>query len=51
MGLFSFNNKMVQTQEELVDEDHPKRYKSFDHYKYMILSQEFPSQLSSLVMM
>ena len=50
MGLLSFNNKMVQVQEEQVDEDHPKRYKSFDHYKYMIMREESPSQVSSLVM-
>ncbi|XP_054782468.1 2-oxoglutarate-dependent dioxygenase AOP3-like [Prosopis cineraria] len=35
MGLFSFNGKMVETQEELVDEDHPMQYKPFDHYDYI----------------
>ncbi|XP_028795898.1 probable inactive 2-oxoglutarate-dependent dioxygenase AOP2 [Neltuma alba] len=35
MGLFSFGSKMVETQEELVDEEHPIRYKPFDHYDYI----------------
>ncbi|XP_061365092.1 probable 2-oxoglutarate-dependent dioxygenase AOP1 [Gastrolobium bilobum] len=35
MGLFSLGDKMVQTQEELVDEEHPRRYKPFDHYDYL----------------
>ncbi|KAK7349160.1 hypothetical protein VNO77_06305 [Canavalia gladiata] len=35
MGLFSFGSKMVQTQEELVDEEHRRRYKPFDHYEYL----------------
>ncbi|KAI4355692.1 hypothetical protein L6164_004440 [Bauhinia variegata] len=35
MGLFSFGRNMVQTQEELIDEEHPKRYKPFDHYGYL----------------
>ncbi|KAK4252847.1 hypothetical protein QN277_010992 [Acacia crassicarpa] len=50
MGLFSFNNKMVQTQEELIDEDHPKRYKSFDHYEYVAFRSKFPSQISSFLL-
>ncbi|KAK4269884.1 hypothetical protein QN277_022982 [Acacia crassicarpa] len=44
MGLFSFNNKMVQIQEELIDEDHPKRYKSFDHYEYLRFREKFPTE-------
>ncbi|KAJ1392152.1 Oxoglutarate/iron-dependent dioxygenase [Sesbania bispinosa] len=35
MGLFSLGGKMVQTQQELIDEDHPIRYKPFDHYEYI----------------
>ncbi|KAF7843301.1 putative 2-oxoglutarate-dependent dioxygenase AOP1 [Senna tora] len=35
MGLFSFSSKMVETEEELVDEDHPLQYKPFDHYEYI----------------
>ncbi|TKY64524.1 2-oxoglutarate-dependent dioxygenase AOP1 [Spatholobus suberectus] len=35
MGLFSLGGKMVETQEELVDEEHPRRYKPFDHYEYL----------------
>lgn len=42
MGLFSLGGKMVQTQKELVDEEHPIRYKPFDHYEYLrfFLSKE-----------
>lgn len=50
MGLFSFNGKMVETQEELVDEDHPMRYKPFDHYEYLTFRQKFPSQISSFLL-
>jgi len=35
MGLFSLGGKMVETQEELVDEEHPRCYKPFDHYEYL----------------
>ncbi|KAL2338109.1 hypothetical protein Fmac_012555 [Flemingia macrophylla] len=35
MGLFSLGGKMVETEEELVDEEHPRRYKPFDHYEYL----------------
>ncbi|KAK7393289.1 hypothetical protein VNO78_21840 [Psophocarpus tetragonolobus] len=35
MGLFSLGGKIVETQEELVDEEHPKRYRPFDHYEYL----------------
>ncbi|XP_020227598.1 probable 2-oxoglutarate-dependent dioxygenase AOP1 [Cajanus cajan] len=35
MGLFSLGGKIVETQEELVDEEHPRRYKPFDHYEYL----------------
>ncbi|KAK7278943.1 hypothetical protein RJT34_23984 [Clitoria ternatea] len=35
MGLFSFNGKIVETPEELVDEQHPLRYKPFDHSEYL----------------
>ncbi|XP_028795899.1 probable 2-oxoglutarate-dependent dioxygenase AOP1 [Neltuma alba] len=51
VGLFSFNNKKVQTQEELVDEDHPIRYKSFDHYEYITFRKNFPSQISSFLLL
>ncbi|KAI9107488.1 hypothetical protein K1719_021525 [Acacia pycnantha] len=49
MGLFSFNKSMLQTQEELVDEDHPKRYKSVNHYEYLIFREKFPSQVFSFL--
>jgi len=35
MGLFSLGGKVVETQEELVDEEHPRKYKPFDHYEYL----------------
>ncbi|KAL2326025.1 hypothetical protein Fmac_025083 [Flemingia macrophylla] len=35
LGLLSYSTKMVQTVENLVDEDHPLRYKPFDHYAYV----------------
>lgn len=36
MGLFSLGgNKMIQPQEELVDEEHPRRYKPFDYDEYL----------------
>ncbi|XP_027368009.1 probable 2-oxoglutarate-dependent dioxygenase AOP1 [Abrus precatorius] len=35
LGLLSYSNKMVQTLEDLVDEEHPIRYKPFDHYAYV----------------
>ena len=35
MGLSSFSSKVVQIPEELVDEQHPLRYKPFDHYGYL----------------
>ncbi|RDX85917.1 putative 2-oxoglutarate-dependent dioxygenase AOP1.2, partial [Mucuna pruriens] len=34
-GLLSYSTKMVQTTEDLVDEEHPVRYKPFDHYAYV----------------
>ena len=35
MGLFTFSGKTVQIPEELVDEQHPLRYKPFDHFEYL----------------
>ncbi|KAG4915081.1 hypothetical protein AAZX31_19G057600 [Glycine max] len=35
LGLLSYSSKMVQTLEDLVDEEHPIRYKPFDHYAYV----------------
>ncbi|KAL2320697.1 hypothetical protein Fmac_029666 [Flemingia macrophylla] len=35
-GLFSFNSKMMRIPEEVVNEQHPLRYKPlFDHYEYL----------------
>ena len=31
MGLFAFNNGIIQVPEELVDEEHPLMYKPLDH--------------------
>lgn len=44
MGLFSFNSKMVETQKELIDEDHPARYRAFDHYEFIALRNKVSSQ-------
>ncbi|KAJ1385191.1 Oxoglutarate/iron-dependent dioxygenase [Sesbania bispinosa] len=35
MGLLSYAGKLMEPQEELVDEEHPLRYKPFDHYGYL----------------
>ncbi|XP_020223316.2 2-oxoglutarate-dependent dioxygenase AOP3 [Cajanus cajan] len=35
LGLLSYSTKKVQTLEDLVDEEHPIRYKPFDHYAYV----------------
>ncbi|KAJ1382112.1 Oxoglutarate/iron-dependent dioxygenase [Sesbania bispinosa] len=35
MGLLSYAGKIMEPQEELVDEEHPLRYKPFDHYGYL----------------
>ncbi|CAJ1967669.1 unnamed protein product [Sphenostylis stenocarpa] len=35
LGLLSYSTKMVETLEDLVDEEHPIRYKPFDHYSYV----------------
>ncbi|KAE9619738.1 hypothetical protein Lal_00038085 [Lupinus albus] len=35
LGLLSYSTKMVQTLDDLVDEEHPIRYKPFDHYGYL----------------
>ncbi|KAK7378093.1 hypothetical protein VNO80_03529 [Phaseolus coccineus] len=36
MGLFSFSGEILQIPDELVNEQHPLRYKSkFDHYEYL----------------
>nr|AFK38656.1 unknown [Lotus japonicus] len=34
LGLLSYAGKLMEPQEELVDEEHPLRYKPFDHYGY-----------------
>ncbi|XP_061360209.1 2-oxoglutarate-dependent dioxygenase AOP3-like [Gastrolobium bilobum] len=35
MGLLSYAGKIMEPPEELVDEEHPLRYKPFDHYGYL----------------
>ncbi|XP_027368008.1 probable 2-oxoglutarate-dependent dioxygenase AOP1 [Abrus precatorius] len=35
LGLLSYSNTMVQTSEDLIDEEHPLRYKPFNHYEYI----------------
>ncbi|XP_027353407.1 probable 2-oxoglutarate-dependent dioxygenase AOP1 [Abrus precatorius] len=35
LGLLSYAGKVMEPQEELVDEEHPLRYKPFDHYGYL----------------
>ncbi|KAG2403352.1 hypothetical protein LR48_Vigan02g039400 [Vigna angularis] len=35
LGLLSYSAEIVQTLEDLVDEEHPIRYKPFDHYSYV----------------
>ncbi|KAK7255300.1 hypothetical protein RIF29_28707 [Crotalaria pallida] len=35
MGLFSIGSKVYEAQEELIDEEHPRCYKPFDHYEYL----------------
>ncbi|KAF8400725.1 hypothetical protein HHK36_014025 [Tetracentron sinense] len=37
-GLFSFSKEIVQTPEELVDEEHPLLYKPFDHMGFLRFS-------------
>lgn len=48
MGLFSFNGKTVQIPEELVDEQHPLQYKSFDHFEYLRFFDKEKIQKSDL---
>ncbi|KAG2403354.1 2-oxoglutarate-dependent dioxygenase [Vigna angularis] len=42
MGLLSYAGKIMEAEEELVDEEHPLRYKPLDHYGYLrfFLTQE-----------
>ncbi|MED6110960.1 hypothetical protein PIB30_047894 [Stylosanthes scabra] len=42
MGLLSYINKIMEPQEELVDDQNPLHYKPFDHYGYLrfFLSEE-----------
>ncbi|KAI9107462.1 hypothetical protein K1719_021499 [Acacia pycnantha] len=44
IGLSSFNGKMVQTHEELIDEDHPRLYRAFDHYEFVAFLTTVRSQ-------
>lgn len=34
-GFFSFINGMLHIPEGLVDEEHPPRYKPFDHFEFL----------------
>jgi isopenicillin N synthase-like dioxygenase len=34
-GVFSFSTGMIQVPEELVDDQNPLRYKSFDHQSFL----------------
>ncbi|KAG8379885.1 hypothetical protein BUALT_Bualt07G0135800 [Buddleja alternifolia] len=50
IGQFSFMDKMVQTPEELIDDEHPLKYKTFDHYKFLeFFSQEKNRRLESAI--
>ncbi|KAL2516553.1 2-oxoglutarate (2OG) and Fe(II)-dependent oxygenase superfamily protein [Forsythia ovata] len=47
---FSFMEKIVQTPEELIDEEHPLQYKPFDHLKYLeFYSKEENRRLESAI--
>ncbi|CAJ1913674.1 unnamed protein product [Sphenostylis stenocarpa] len=35
LGLLSYAGKVMEAEEKLVDEEHPLRYKPFDHYGYL----------------
>ncbi|KAF7804042.1 putative 2-oxoglutarate-dependent dioxygenase AOP1 [Senna tora] len=35
MGLMTYINKVIEPEETLVDEEHPLRFKPFDHYGYL----------------
>ncbi|KAK7336499.1 hypothetical protein VNO77_17041 [Canavalia gladiata] len=35
LGMLSYAGKVMEPQTELVDEEHPLRYKPFDHYQYL----------------
>ncbi|KAD4178107.1 hypothetical protein E3N88_26698 [Mikania micrantha] len=35
IALFTFKKGTVETPEEFVDDEHPPRFKPFDHYKYL----------------
>ncbi|XP_050384738.1 probable 2-oxoglutarate-dependent dioxygenase AOP1 [Argentina anserina] len=39
MGLFAFNNGILQVPEELVDEKHPLMYKPFDHMGFLLYNK------------
>ena len=35
VGLFTLIKEIVHVPEELVDDDHPLRYKPFDHFEFL----------------
>nr|XP_043618728.1 probable 2-oxoglutarate-dependent dioxygenase AOP1 [Erigeron canadensis] len=35
IGIFTYHKGIIQVPEELVDEDHPRKFNSFDHFGYL----------------
>ncbi|KAK4269885.1 hypothetical protein QN277_022983 [Acacia crassicarpa] len=53
IGLSSFNSKMVETLEELIDEDHPRLYRAFDHYEFVAFrtTVKSPTEISKFYLL
>lgn len=46
MGIFSYIDGMIQVPEELVDDEHPRKYKSFNHYDLLYFIANNVARLS-----